>query len=525
VFDLVIRGGTVIDGTKKPAVRADVGVRGDRIAAIGDLSGAEAAAVVDAKGRIVSPGFIDVHTHSDGWLLKHPNFWAKTSQGFTTELLMADGISYAPVNAHTWREWFFYLRSLNGLRMDDYLGWRSLADYMLLLEGRTSQNFATHIPYANLRVLACGFPRCVPDNFQLRTIRRLVREGMEQGAVGLSTGLDYLSQCWASTDELVNVCTAMAEYGGLYVSHIRYKAGLMPALKEAVEIGRRAGVPVHISHLKASSPQETEEVLTWIDREARQQVDFSFDIYPYQRGSTMLSYLLPYSVWEEGPFRVLDRLNKPEMLAQFRDGLNSMGLGLDKFTIAWTATWDNSPHHGKRLVDYVNETGQSPEEALYHLLIDENLAVLLTIDSGDDSLVHPFLQHDLMMMGSDGIYFPDSMVHPRVSGSAPRLVGQCVREQRLFSLEEAVYKLTDWPAQRFGLIDRGVVREGAFADLVVFDAATIADQATYDQPHQTCSGVDHVIANGQLIVESATPVDAPSENRPGRFLRYTKTAG
>jgi len=520
VFDLLIRGALVIDGTKSPAFRADVGVRGDRIAAVGDLSNASASQTFDAPGRVVAPGFIDVHTHSDGWLLSQRNFWPKTSQGFTTELLMADGISYAPVSRHTWREWFYYLRSLNGLRLGEYLGWQSIGDYMKLLEGRTSQNMATQVPYANVRTLACGFGRSAPDDFQMRTIRAEIRRGMEEGAVGLSTGLDYLAQCWSSTDELTAACTAIAPYDGLYITHIRYKAGLMPALREAVDIGRRAGVRVHISHLKASSPQETDEVLGWIDREARHQVDLSFDIYPYQRGSTMLNFLLPYEAYEDGPQSVLARLGRAEILERFRTGLEAMGAGLDKFTIAWTPGADNRQHHGKTLSAFVAEAGLPAEEALYHLLVEENLAVLLVLDSGDDSLVRPFLQHDLMMMGSDGIYFPNSHPHPRIIGSAPRLLGQCVRDYKLFSLEDAVYKLTSLPAKRFGLKDRGVVREGAFADLVVFDPATIADRASYQSPNEISTGVEHVVVNGRVIVQNAAPIDEASDKLPGRYLRY-----
>jgi N-acyl-D-amino-acid deacylase len=520
VFDIVVRGGEVIDGSGRPGYRADVGVRGDRTTAIGDLSAATSARSIDATGRVVAPGFIDVHTHSDGWLLRHRNFWPKTSQGFTTELLMADGIAYAPVDARTWRQWVFYLRSLNGLRLDDYLGWQSIGDYMQLLEGRTSQNVATHVPFANVRTLACGFGHRPPDDFQMRSIRAEIQRGMEQGAVGLSTGLDYIAQCWALTDELVSACSAIAPFDGLYVTHVRYKAGLMPALREAVEIGRRAGVRVHISHLKATSSQETDEVLGWIDREARHQVDLSFDIYPYQRGSTMLNYLLPYEAWEDGPQNVLVRMGREDLLERFRLGLDSMGLGLDKYSIAWTPSRENVRHHGRLLSDYVAATGEAPEVALYHLLVEENLAVLLTIDSGDDALIRPFLQHDLMMMGSDGIYFSEGTIHPRVIGSAPRLIGQYVREQKLFTLETAVQKMTHWPARRFGLKDRGVIREGAYADLVVFDPKTVADRASYERPHETCIGIEQVIVNGEPIVQDATPIDPANRQAPGRYLRY-----
>ena len=520
-FDILLRGGTVIDGTKAPRKAADIGIRGDRIAAVGDLAKAEAGQTIDVRGKVVAPGFIDVHNHSDGWLLKHANFWPKTSQGFTTEVLMADGISYAPVDERTWRQWFYYLRSLNGLRLEDYRGWRSIADYMHLLDRRTAQNVATHIPYANVRTLSCGFGRNSPDDYQMRSIQAEIRAGMEAGAVGLSTGLDYLAQCFSSTEELVAACRAIAPYNGLYVTHIRYKTGVLPGIQEAVEIGRRAGVRVHISHLKGPTEQEVNEVLEYIDKVARHEVDFSFDVYPYQRGSTMLQYLLPYEVWEEGPLSALARLSKPEVLARFRDGLAAVGTLLDSFYIAWTATTENSGHHGQRLSEYVAELGVPVEEALYHLLVEESMAVLLVVNpGGDDSYVHPILQHDLYMMGSDGIYFPDSTIHPRVYGSTGRVLGPCVRDSKLFSLEDAVYKLSAAAAARFGLHDRGTIREGAFADIVAFDANTIGDRATYKQPHQTCTGIETVLVNGRVIVEESAPVVLRDEPRPGRYLKY-----
>jgi len=203
LFDILIRNGTIIDGTGRPRYKSDVGVRGDRIAMIGPQIDAESQEVLDATNQIVAPGFIDVHNHSDGWLLKMPHLTPKTLQGFTTEILMADGISYAPVNEHTAEQWMFYLRSLNGLRMDEYRLWRSWEDYMQLLDRSTAQNAAAHLPYANIRAMVCGFGDCRVDDFQMRQIRHEIEKGMEAGAVGLSTGLDYIVQCYATTDELV----------------------------------------------------------------------------------------------------------------------------------------------------------------------------------------------------------------------------------------------------------------------------------------------------------------------------------
>ncbi len=517
-FDLIIRHGEVIDGTRRSRFRADVGITGERVAAIGDLSQAQAGQTVDATGKVVAPGFIDVHNHSDGWLLKTRHLTPKTLQGFTTEILMADGISYAPVSESTAAQWMFYLRSLNGLRVDEYQGWQSWEDYMRLLDRRNVQNAAAHLPYANIRSMVCGFQRSSVDDFQMRQIQHEIQRGMEAGAVGLSTGLDYIVQCFSTTDELVSACSAMAKYEGVYVTHIRYKLGLLPALAEAVEIGRRAGVPVHISHLKSLAPCTHEQVFEFLDQ-ARRDVDLSFDVYPYQPGSTMLNYFLPYEAWEGGPLAALDRLHQPEGRRRFRESLPIQRLDLDHIRIAWVGSKENAHHQGQTLQQYVNASGKPAADALIDLLLEERLAVLCVMDEGADALVWPFLQHELYMMGTDGIYFPDGQVHPRMYGSAGRLLGSCVRDHKLFSLEEAVAKLSHVAAQRFRLKDRGVLREQCWADVVVFDPQTINDPASFTEPCQHTIGIDTVLVNGQAIISDGIALAADQPTLPGRFLR------
>jgi N-acyl-D-amino-acid deacylase len=520
MFDVIIKGGTVIDGTRAPRLKADVGIAGDRITAVGDLQSGQAAQTIDATGKIVAPGFVDVHNHSEGWMLRNTHTPSKTTQGFTTEVLMPDGISYAPVNQYTVKEWIFYLRALDSLRQNEYDGWESIADYMDRIDGKNVQNAIPHVPYANVRSIACGFGRAAPDDFQMRQIRAIVREGMEQGAVGLSTGLDYIVQCFSSTDELVEACKVVAEYGGLYVTHMRYKMGLMPALREAVEIGRRSGAAVHISHLRAGTEQDTEQVLTYIDSVARNEVDFSFDVYPYCAGSTMLNYLLPYGVWEDGPLAAIGKIRDPAVKAQIRDGFRLHRVGLDSVHIAWIAGKENSVHQGKGVAQYVEEMGIPAEEALGNLLMEEALAVLLVFTEADDRMVRPFLAHDLYMMGSDGIFHEGATIHPRQYGSVGRVLGPVVRDHKVFSLEDAIYKLSGHAAKKFGLKDRGEIREGGYADLVVFDPETVNDKATYQDPHQYCEGIEQVIVNGARIVADSAPVVTLEGTLPGRSLKF-----
>jgi N-acyl-D-amino-acid deacylase len=518
MFDIIIKEGEIIDGTGRARYRADIGIVGDRITAIGELGSEPARTAISAAGKIVAPGFVDTHNHSDGWLLKEPHLEAKTRQGFTTEVIMSDGISYAPLDEHTAPEWLFYMRSLNALQFSDYDGWLSLADYMSRIDGNNVQNAITQIPYANLRAMACGFGRGAPDDVQMRDIRAAVEQGMAEGAVGLSTGLDYISQCFASTDELVEVCTAMAPQKGIYATHMRYKKGTLPALKEAVEIGRRADVPVHISHLKSADPQEAEEILEYIDGTARNEVDFTFDVYPYLPGSTTLDFLLPYEIWEDGPLAAFSKLADPRLRTKVAAGLE--GAGLDRGRIAWLPGKENSIHLGKTLSEYIDFVGKPPEDAICDLLIEEQLSVLCVYHHGADDLVHPFLSHDCYMMGSDGVYFPDGLIHPRMYGSAPRLLGPCVRDHRLFSLEEAVRKLSGHAAERFGLTRRGHLEEGYFADVVIFDPATVVDRATFEDPHQYPEGIESVLVNGTVIIENSRGVEDLSRPLPGRYLKF-----
>lgn len=519
-FDWLIRGGEIIDGAGRQRYRGDLGVSGDRISAIGPLAGATALRVIEANGKIIAPGFVDVHNHSEGWLSKTPNFHSKTSQGFTTEVLMSDGISYAPLSPDTAPHWLYYLRSLDGLRQAEYTGWRSIREYLQRLDGATSQNTIAEIPFANVRSMAVGWGRAPADDAQIRRMQYEIRRGMDEGACGLSTGLDYVSQCFCRTDELVEACLPMRSYGGLYVTHVRYKKGTLNGLREAVEIGKRSGAPVHISHLKGSNERERDELLDYIDRVVINEVDFSFDVYPYLPGSTMLNMLLPYEVWEDGPLGVIAKLAEPTIRRRFAEQLEDYRTPASQVRLGWVPGEPNRKYQGQTLVEFAEAMGKPLADALCDLLIDENLAVLCVFHVGDDRLVESFLRHDKFMLGSDGIFFAEGQIHPRQYGSAPRLLGPLTRERKLFSLEEAVRKASGFPARRFGLRDRGEIRLGAFADLVVFDPTTITDLATYERPHAIAEGIDWVLVNGVPVIEKGNVAPESVAKPPGRALAF-----
>ena len=524
MFDLLIHGGDVIDGSGRPRIRADIGIRGGLIAAVGDLANSPSAVQIPAAGKVLAPGFIDVHTHADAWVKKRNHFTEKTLQGFTTEVLMADGISYAPVNRKTIAEWVYYLRSLNGLTLEEYTGWESLADYMQLLDRTTAQNTATHVPYANVRSIACGFTAAAPAADQMREIKRMIAEGMEQGAVGLSTGLEYLGQTFCSTEEIAEACTAIAPYDGLYVTHIRYPLGLVAAVREAVEIGKRAKVRVHISHLKTTDPRIAEELLTYINTVAMHEVDFTFDVYPYAAASTMLNYLLPHEDWTGGALALKAKLRHPDLLPRFEALLATENL--TQAYIAWTLTEENKQYQGRPLSDYVAASGQPPAQALLKLLEDEDLSVLLVFRRGADEAAYDFVAHERYLLGTDGVFHPGGVVHPRMFGSSARILGPMVRDAKRFSLEAAVRKMTGFSAETFRLPNRGTLAPGAAADVVVFDPSTVADRATYENPTELPLGIESVIVNGVPIVRDASAIsravgstDSASSAAPGRFVR------
>ena len=512
MFDVLIVGGTVVDGTGTPRYPADLGIVGEAIEAIGDLSRSEARRVIDAGGLMVSPGFIDTHAHSDGVLLVDPQHANGLRQGITTEILGQDGLSYAPLSPENYRVYRRYLAGLLGEPPED-LDMGSVALFRSHYHRKVSINTAYCVPHGAVRLETVGFKDVPLLGEALDKAKRLVREGIEQGAVGFATGMTYFPNAWSDTTELVELCTTAREVGGVYVTHLRdvntdraFGGGGVP---EALEIGRRSGVPVHFSHYRTQpdSAGEVAELLQLIDQAKAEGVDCSMELYPYPTGSSYPASYLPSHAHEGGPDAVIQRLRDPSERRELIDYLDtSSPRSLDDAVFSYLPK--NSDLEGMSLPDIARQRGVSKGEALCDLLLDEELqvgyrgapphSVAQWRQVSRDCL--ELLSRSDYMVGSDAIPL-GSFSHPRAYGTFPRFLGRLRRQFGVLTLEQMVQRMTDNPAGRFGLTGRGRIQQGYKADLVVFDADHINDNATYDDPHQFPTGIPFVLVNGQVAVD------------------------
>ena len=511
MFDVVISGGTVVDGTGAPGYPADVGVAAERVDSIGDLSQAGARRVVDATGHVVCPGFIDSHTHSDGVLLLDPQHANGLRQGITTEILGQDGLSYAPLSAKNYRVYRRYLSGILG-EPPEGLDMSSVESFRSHYHKKTAVNTAYLVAHGAIRLETLGFRDVPLVGDALSRAQRLVREGIEQGAVGLATGLSYHPHAWSDTDEMVELCRATNDAGGVYVTHLRdvntdraFGGGGIP---EALEIGRRSGVRVHFSHTRTSESNagKVGKVVELVDK-AKGEVDSTLELYPYPTGSTFCTSLLPSYAHEGGPDAIIGRLGDP-------DERKKMGRYMEENTVraAGQAILSSVPKNGhlegRAMTEVAHEMGLPVGEALCQLLLEEDLQVGFWLTPPDnvaawrqvsrDALA--FLSRPDYMVGSDAIPI-GGHPHPRAYGTFPRLLGRLRRQFGVLSLEQMVQRMTENPARRFGLTGRGVLKEGNFADVVVFDPEHIIDTATYDDPHQFPIGIPYVLVNGQVAVD------------------------
>jgi N-acyl-D-amino-acid deacylase len=504
-FALVLERCRVVDGTGAPWFRADVAVRGERIEAVGDLGSAEAAERVDARELFLSPGFVDTHVHTDAELLRDPAQEASLRQGVTTHVVGQDGFGFAPTTPRSFEFMRVFTSGINGSELP--FGAASVAEFLERLDGATAVNAVTLMPNgcARLDVVGSDGREATPE--ELERMAAICRQAAAEGAVGLSSGLDYVPSCHASTAELAQLAAAT---GGVYVTHIRYKSGLLVALDEAIEIGRRAGVPVHVSHLRGDPTLGTgaASIVERLDAARSDGVDVTFDAYPYTYGATVLPYMLPYWLFAGDPEEILARLADPATRDRVRAELDLTRYGWDDMVIA-----ADHPLAGASPEAAARELGKDVVDLVLDLLAENELNVTLIWKPTDRPEVLADIEalyaHPGAIVGSDGIYTP-GRVHPRGWGAFARYLATT----RL-PLEEAVRHATSLPAGRFGLLDRGLVRPGCAADLVVFDPAGVRDRSTWDDGRRPAQGVRHVLVNGVFALRDGELTGAT----PGRGLR------
>ena len=519
-MDLVVRNGRILDGSGNPWYRGDVGVESGIISVIGALN-ESADRVIDAQGMVVTPGFIDIHGHSDYNVLREPRVESKVRQGVTTEVIGNCGNSAAPMNEALREYRVKYMSVMMG--DEQVLTWATMRDYMGLVDGQGAAfNVVPLVGHGTLRQNAMGSEDREPTGSEMREMKRLLTESLEAGAWGLSTGLIYTPSVYADTDEIVELAKVAAKYDSLYATHIRGEGDtLIEAMEEAIAIGRIASVKVQISHFKACGSKnwgKTAATLRMVEEARTQGVDVTFDQYPYTASSTGLASILPRWVQDGGAASLLKRLRDSNVRDRIRAEPTEEMEDWSKIVIVGAK--GNPSYEGLSLQEIARLEGKVPLDSMCDLLVGEEAQVMVVLHEMVEDDVERVMRSPLGMVGSDGrSVSPDgvygrSMVHPRYYGTFPRILGEYVR-RGVVTLPEAVRKMTSAPAQRLSIWKRGLIRIGFKADLVIFDPATVKDEATFEEPHRHPSGIPYVIVNGVPVVDQGEHTGAT----PGRVLR------
>ena len=525
---LGLRGATVVDGTGAPRYRGDVVIADGRIAQIAtDGQPIAADRSIDAAGLVLAPGFIDMHAHSDLALLSEPEHLAKVSQGVTLELLGQDGLSYAPVDEVTLANIRRQIAGWNGEPENLDWNWRSVGEYLDRLDcSGIATNAAYLVPHGTVRMLVLGYDERAPSAAELDRMRELIRTGMLEGAVGISLGLGYTPGMYASTAELTELCRTVAELGGFFAPHHRsYGAGALEAYAEMIGVSRASGCPLHLSHATMNfgvNRGRAGELLALLDAAIADGCDITLDTYPYLPGSTTLAALLPGWTSAGGPDGVLRVLADPAACARIRedmevrgsDGCHRVPVDWDTIQISGVGDPALGEKVGRTIADLARSAGREAFDVYRELLVADRLATSILHLVGHEENVRTIMRHPGHTGGSDGLLI-GARPHPRAWGTFPRYLGRYSRELGVLGLEECVAHLTGNAARRLRLRDRGLIRPGYAADLVLFDPETVRDTATFEQPRQASAGIEYVFVNGVAVIASGRHTGALA----GRALR------
>ena len=502
-LDILIKGGKLIDGTGAPWRYADVGIAGGRIVAIGQLAALDARRQLEIEGDMVCPGFIDSHSHADLTLIARKWVGLRLCQGITTEVVGQDGLSYAPASSARLQEWRRYLVGLNGDFSNLDWDWGSVQE-LIEKYRESAANVVFLIPHGAVRVETMGWAPRAADKQELGTMQGLVRQGMAEGAAGLSTGLSYIPCYHATTEEMVVLCEPVADAGGILSIHVRsYVHEFLAAIDEAIEIGRRSGVAVHISHLRMCDPAtwgSAEEVLEKLDQARSQGIDVTFDIYPYTVGSAPLFAILPPWVQFGGPDEILSRLENQAIRHRIVEEMHSWPVDWPAFRLSNAAASSLGDWVGHSLAEAATALGMEAPDLIPALLLATELDATIVADGGNEADNEIMFRHPAAMVCSDGIMI-GGRPHPRGYGAFPRVLARYVRQKKVLSWEEAIQKMSGLPAARLGLQDRGILREGAAADIVVFSPDEISDRATHEDGRLPPTGIRWVMVNGNVVIE------------------------
>lgn len=523
VFDVLIAGGRIVDGSGNVGFAGAVGIEGETLHILrGDVSEVPAGRVIDATGRVVCPGFIDFHAHSGLVILAEPRHEPKVHQGVTTEVIGVDGNSYAPFRTDDDLRRFIELNS--GLDGNPHLRarWSTVEQYLALFDQQVAVNICYLVGNSPLRIAAVGWQDRPATAREHADMRALLREAMEEGAWGLSTGLDYPPGNYADTDELVGLSHVAAKLGGIYHSHVRYRLGdrFLDPFREAIEIGRRSGVPAHITHFyqRLSTTGSASDMLGLVERAREDEgLDVTFDSYPYVYSSTRLLIMFPDWAHDGGPERLKSALHSPDARERLRREVTPRGQSWQDIWLTYFKQPQNHLYEGCSVAEVAAMRQQHPVDALCDLLLQEDLQVSYTALSGDASTLPRFIAHPLSMVGSDAVLVGD-FPSPRTYGCFPIILGKFARDEHELTLEAAIRKMTSFPAQRLGLSNRGLLRDGFKADVVVFDPRRVGAPATRTEPKQLPSGIDYVLVNGQVVIDAGQHTGALA----GRALRRAR---
>ncbi|SDL11405.1 N-acyl-D-amino-acid deacylase [Catalinimonas alkaloidigena] len=517
-FDLIIRHGTVYDGSGSAPVQTDIGISGDTIAALGDLSEADAPTVLDAEGLAVAPGFINVLSWSVESLLIDGRSQGEIRQGVTTEVF-GEGVSWGPLNADMKQR----MKTEQGDLTYD-VSWTTLSEYLKHLESQgVSPNVASFLGATTVREYVIGLEDKAPTPAQLAQMRQLVRQAMEEGALGIGSSLIYAPATYASTDELIELCKVAAEYGGMYISHLRDEGdSLLPALDELIRISREARIPAEVYHLKAAGERnwpKLDSAIARIEAARQEGLPITADVYVYTASSNGLDSRIPSWAHSGGPDSLYHRLQMPDTRQRLLHEIRSEA-PFPRILLVGFKSEALKPLIGQTLEEVAQQRGQDQAETMLDLVLEDRSSVQIVSFIMSEENIKTKLRQPWVALGSDatsrateGVFLLSS-THPRAYGNFARLLGKYVREENVLPLQEAIRRITSLPAQNLKLTRRGALQPGYFADVVVFDPDSIADRATYDHPHQYAVGMHHVLVNGTPVLQHGEHTGA----KPGRAL-------